>query len=51
MPGKATTTFSYRAALTVGLAAMAAVVSASSQGAQARVTGSWFRRTSWRAGA
>ncbi|HEV3288333.1 MAG TPA: hypothetical protein VG123_05015 [Streptosporangiaceae bacterium] len=39
MPGKATTTFSYRAALTVGLAAMAAVVSASSQGAQARVTG------------
>jgi alpha-tubulin suppressor-like RCC1 family protein len=38
MPGKATTTFSYRTALAVGLAAMA-VVSASSQDAQARVTG------------
>jgi alpha-tubulin suppressor-like RCC1 family protein len=39
MPGKATTIFSCCAALTVGLASMAAVVSASSQDAQARVTG------------
>ena len=40
MPGKATTTiFSCCAALTVGLASMAAVVSASSQDARARVTG------------
>ena len=39
MPRKATTIFSYCAALTVGLASMAAVVSASSHDAQARATG------------